>query len=97
MGAATARRQWWVVVHLMLLTPAAFPPLQGSRAGLRRGEACSFSLRRRFYLPVSQNVTSYSRFNRSVKKSQRPSRSALLGTGPASTPNASREFHGLRQ
>src|SRR5258707_1349553 len=39
--------------------------------------------------------TSYSRFNRSVIMSQKLCRSVLLGTGPASTPNASREFHGF--
>ena len=40
--------------------------------------------------------TSYSRFNRLVIISQKPCSSALLWTGPASTPNFSRQFHGLR-
>src|SRR5258706_16432437 len=36
--------------------------------------------------------TSYSRFNRSVIISQKPCNSALLRTGPASTPNVSRQI-----
>src|SRR5271169_2299187 len=40
-------------------------------------------------------TTSYSRFNRSAITSQKACRSALFGTGPASTPNISSEFQGF--
>lgn len=46
--------------------------------------------------PAGYAPTSYNRFSRSTMISKKLSSSSLFGTGPASAPNASIAFHGLK-